>query len=307
MLHFRKAAFISALITGAFLASPAAAFCFANSDHALRAGPGGQTAIAGRVSEGRRIGIIECRDKWCLVTAGGVWRLTEVRFIGVAADPKSAPRGLPIPTLPPTWRHEPLEPPQPILGPPDGHFAEPPPLHLPSLPNQKKRIQAKSPERNELSACIPTHHFAVPPARSGEGVQLCHASCESEPQRFAGPHLQDAIPPPGTGRRAREAVGGWGCRPSEQERGLAKALAHPSIQRPDQGAPEIGRPRRGMSRAGVRDRPRPFYQFSQKPKPRGRKKPRRWLRRSSRSDHPWACVVRSRRPPRFCPKGEDGL
>ena len=93
MLHFRKAAFISALIAGAFLASPAAAFFFANSDHALRAGPGGQTAIAGRVAEGQRIGIIKCRDKWCLVAAGRKSGWLEVRFIGVAADPKSRNKG----------------------------------------------------------------------------------------------------------------------------------------------------------------------------------------------------------------------
>ena len=131
MLRFRKAAFISALIAGAFLASPAAAYFFANGDHALRAGPGGQTAIAGAVAEGQRIGIIKCRDKWCLVAAGHKTGWLEARFIGVAADPKSASPGLRMPALPPTWRHEPLEPPQPILGPPDGQLAEPDPLHLP--------------------------------------------------------------------------------------------------------------------------------------------------------------------------------
>ena len=131
MLRFRIAAFISALIAEAFLVSPAAAFFFANSDHALRAGPGGQTTIAGAVAEGQRIGIIKCRDKWCLVAAGRKKGWLEVRFIGVAADPKSAPPGLRIPAMPPTWRHEPLEPPQPILGPPDPQLAEPDPLHLP--------------------------------------------------------------------------------------------------------------------------------------------------------------------------------
>jgi hypothetical protein len=81
------------------------------------------------VAEGQRIGIIKCRDKWCLVAAGKKTGWLEVRFIGVAADPKAAPPGLPMPALPPTWRAGPLDPADPPLGPPKGQLADPD-LHL---------------------------------------------------------------------------------------------------------------------------------------------------------------------------------
>ena len=130
MVHFRTVAFISAFIAVAIPIAPAAAFFFATSDRPLRAGPGGQTRVAGAVAEGARIALIKCQETWCLVAAGRETGWLEVRFIGVAADPKSAPPGLPMPTLPPTWRPGPLDPPEPLLGPPRGMLADPD-LHAP--------------------------------------------------------------------------------------------------------------------------------------------------------------------------------
>jgi hypothetical protein len=117
----RMAAFIVAMV----LVTPASAFFFATSDQALRSGPGGQGSVAGKVAEGQRLGVIKCKDEWCLVAAGRRTGWLEVRFIGVAADPKSAPPGLRLPALPPTWRHDPLDFPDPPLGPPEGQLAEP--------------------------------------------------------------------------------------------------------------------------------------------------------------------------------------
>jgi hypothetical protein len=129
MVRFPSLAFTSALVCAAFLVTPAAAFFFATNDHPLRAGPGGQTSVAGRVSEGQRLGVIKCRDEWCFVAVGKKTGWLEVRFIGVAADPKSAPPGRPMPALPPTWRPGPLDPADPPLGPPKGQLADPD-LHL---------------------------------------------------------------------------------------------------------------------------------------------------------------------------------
>lgn len=114
-----------ALVTVAFLVTPASAFFFANSDHALRSGPGGTGRVTGSVAEGQRLGIIKCRNEWCLVAAGKRTGWLDVRFIGVAADARAAPPGLPVPSLPPTWRRDPLGPPDPILGPPKGQLADP--------------------------------------------------------------------------------------------------------------------------------------------------------------------------------------
>ena len=60
-----------------------------------------------------------------LVGRGGGAKDLEVRFIGVAADAKAASPGLPMPTLPPTWRPGPLDFPDPPLGPPKGQLADP--------------------------------------------------------------------------------------------------------------------------------------------------------------------------------------
>jgi hypothetical protein len=123
MIGLRGLAFISAAVAPTLVATPAAAVFIATSDHALSTAPGGRSS--GAVAEGQRLGIIKCRDKWCLVAAGRKTGWLEVRFIGVIADPKPAPPGLPMPALPPTWRPGPLDPPDPPLGPPKGQLADP--------------------------------------------------------------------------------------------------------------------------------------------------------------------------------------
>ena len=135
MVRFRTIAFTAAVLL--CLATPAAAFFFAKSDRALRAGPGDQTAVAGAVAEGQRIALVKCKTDWCLVAAGRKTGWIEARFIGVAATtgsaaaPNRSPPGLPIVQLPPTWRYRqgPLDFPDPPLGPPRGQLSDPQ-LHL---------------------------------------------------------------------------------------------------------------------------------------------------------------------------------
>src|ERR1700730_8602418 len=137
MVRLRSTTFIAAVLL--CLATPAAAFFFAKSDQALRAGPGDHTAVAGSVAEGQRIALVKCKTKtdWGLVAAGRKTGWIETRFIGVAASTGSAappnppPPGLPPVQLPPTWRYRqgPLDFPDPPLGPPRGQLADPN-LHL---------------------------------------------------------------------------------------------------------------------------------------------------------------------------------
>lgn len=129
MVRPQTIAFTAAILLS--LATPAAAFFFATSDHALRAGPGDRTSVAGAVAEGQRLAVINCKADWCLIAAGRKTGWLEGRFIGVAADARPSRPGLPIVQLPPTWRwrHGPLDMPDPPLGPPRTPLAEPE-LHL---------------------------------------------------------------------------------------------------------------------------------------------------------------------------------
>src|SRR5204862_963254 len=66
MVHLRTSALISAVVAMVASATPASAFFYATGDHSLRAGPGGLGSVTGSVAEGQRLGVISCRDNWCL-------------------------------------------------------------------------------------------------------------------------------------------------------------------------------------------------------------------------------------------------
>ena len=121
----RRLAFAAMALT--LLAAPAAAY-FATSDQSLHAGPGADTAVAGKVAEGQHISLIKCKATWCLVSTGRKSGWIELQFVGTSAAPSNPWPGAMAPVqLPPTWRYRngPLDFPDPPLSVPRDPLANP--------------------------------------------------------------------------------------------------------------------------------------------------------------------------------------
>ena len=111
----------------AALAAPAAAY-FATSDQSLRAGPGADTAVAGKVGEGQHISLIKCKAAWCLVSTGKRSGWIQLQYVGTSAAPSNPwPGPMPPVQLPPTYRYRngPLDFPDPPLSFPRDPLSDP--------------------------------------------------------------------------------------------------------------------------------------------------------------------------------------